>query len=82
MGQFFTETFLIVGIGAAAGFFTGWLLIKMTQNLPIQEFVGSPYFSPEVGLVAFAVLGIVGFSSGLLPAWRASRLDIVECLRR
>ena len=81
MSQFFTETFMIVGLGAAAGYATGWLLIQVTQNLPIQEFVGSPHFSPEVGLIAFAVLGFVGFASGLLPAWRASRLDIVECLR-
>ncbi len=81
MSQFFTETFMIVGLGAAAGYATGWLLIQVTQNLPIQEFVGSPHFSPEVGLIAFAVLGFVGFASGLLPAWRASRLDIIECLR-
>lgn len=81
MSQFFMETFMIVGLGAAAGYATGWLLIQVTQNLPIQEFVGSPHFSPEVGLIAFGVLGFVGFASGLLPAWRASRLDIVECLR-
>jgi putative ABC transport system permease protein len=57
-------------------------LIQLTQNLPIQEFVGSPYFAPEVGLVAFAVLALVGFASGLLPGLRASRLDVVECLRK
>ena len=82
MGQFFTETFMIIGVGAAAGYGSGWVLVKATQNLPIKEFVGSPYFSPEVGLIAFGVLGFVGFAAGLLPAWRASRLDIVECLRR
>jgi len=82
MGQFFTETFMIIGVGAAAGYGTGWVLVEATQNLPIKEFVGSPYFSPEVGLIAFGVLGFVGFAAGLLPAWRASRLDIVECLRR
>jgi putative ABC transport system permease protein len=82
MGQFFTETFMIIGIGAAAGYGIGWVLVQATQNLPIQEFVGSPYFSPEVGFIAFAVLGFVGLCAGFLPAWRASRLDIVECLRR
>ncbi|MCC5908317.1 MAG: FtsX-like permease family protein [Balneolaceae bacterium] len=82
MSQFFLETFMIVGIGAAAGYATGWALIRLTQNLPIQNFVGSPYFSPEVGLVAFVVLSLVGFTSGLLPAMRASRLDVVECLQR
>lgn len=82
MNQFFLETFMIVGIGAAAGYTTGWLLIKASQQIPIQEFVGTPYFSPEIGLIAFVVLSIVGFASGLLPAWRASRLNVVECLRR
>ena len=82
MGQFFLETFLIIGLGAGAGYAIGWLLVQATQNIPIKEYVGSPYFSPEVGLIAFAVLGFVGFASGLLPAWRASRLDIVDCLRR
>lgn len=82
MGQFFLETFLIIGVGAGAGYVIGWVLVQATQNIPIKEYVGAPYFSPEVGLIAFAVLGFVGFASGLLPAWRASRLDIVECLRR
>ena len=82
MGQFFVETFMIIGMGAAAGYGIGWLMVEATQNIPIKEFVGAPYFSPEVGLIAFAVLGFVGFAAGLLPAWRASRLDIVECLRR
>lgn len=82
MIQFFLETFMIVGLGAAAGYLTGWLLVKATQNIPIKEFVGAPHFSPEVGLLAFIVLGIVGFASGLLPAWRASRLNIIDCIRR
>lgn len=81
MAQFFLETFLIVGIGASAGYLIGWLLVQAMQNIPIREFVGAPYFSPEVGLIAFAVLGFVGLASGFLPAWRASQLDVVDCLR-
>lgn len=81
MSQFFLETFLIIGTGALAGYILGWLLIAAAQNNPIQDAVGVPYFSPSVGLTAFAVLSIVGLASGLLPAWRASRLDIIECLR-
>ncbi|HLR31569.1 MAG TPA: ABC transporter permease [Fodinibius sp.] len=82
MGQFFLETFMIIGIGAGAGYAVGWILVEATQNLPIKDFVGAPYFAPEVGLIALTVLGLVGFAAGLLPAWRASRLDIIECLRR
>lgn len=82
MIQFFLETFMIVGIGASMGYLVGWLLVESMQNIPIKEFVGTPYFSPQVGLIAFAVLGFVGFAAGLMPAWRASRLDVVECLRQ
>jgi len=81
MGQFFLETFLIVGMGATAGYLLGWGLVEATQNLPIKEFVGAPYFAPEVGFIAFAVLGFTGFAAGLLPAWRAANLTIVDCLR-
>ena len=81
MGQFFVETFMIIGIGAAAGYGIGWALVMATQNLPIKEFVGAPFFAPEVGMLAFLVLALVGLAAGFLPAWRASRLDIVECLR-
>lgn len=82
MIQFFLETFMIVGIGASAGYLIGWVLVELMQDIPIKEFVGTPYFSPQVGLIAFAVLGFVGLASGFLPAWRASRLDVVECLRK
>lgn len=81
MLQFFTESFLIVGIGAAMGYLVGWGIVQALQNNPIQEFVGSPIFSAEVGLIAFAVLSFIGLTAGFLPAMRASRLDIVECLR-
>lgn len=81
MMQFFMETFVIIGVGALAGFAIGWLLVASLQNLPIKEFVGAPFFAPEVGVIAFLVLGFVGFASGLLPAWRASRLEVVDCLR-
>lgn len=82
MGQFFTETFAVITIGAAAGYGIGWLLVQLTQNLPIKDFVGAPYFAPQVGLVAFVVLALVGLAAGFLPAWRASRLEITECLNR
>lgn len=81
LGQFFLETFIIVGMGAAAGYLIGWILVQSMQNIPIKEAVGTPYFSPGVGLIAFAVLGFIGFASGLLPAWKASRLNIIDCLR-
>lgn len=81
MTQFFGETFLLTGLGAGLGYAIGWLVVKGLAYNPIKEFVGVPIFTPEVGLIAFIVLAMIGFASGLMPAWRASRLDIVDCLR-
>lgn len=81
MTQFFTESFLIVGLGAIFGYSTGWLIVQALQQNPIQEFVGSPVFSAEVGIIAFLVLGFIGLTAGFLPAMRAARLNIVDCLR-
>lgn len=82
MGQFFLESFVIVGLGASLGYLIGYGLVQAMQNIPIKEFVGTPYFSPQVGLIAFGVLGFVGFAAGLLPAWRAAKLNVVDCLRQ
>ena len=79
--QFFSETLAIVAIGAALGFMIAWAIIQLLQTIPITEYVGTPEFSPIVGLIAFSVLGVVGLAAGLLPAIRASKLNIVESLR-
>lgn len=83
MLQFFAETFFVVGVGGALGYIIGWLLVQGLQLIPdnIAEYVGTPHFAPEVGIIAFLVLGLIGLAAGLMPARRASRLDVVECLR-
>jgi putative ABC transport system permease protein len=81
MIQFFSETFLIVGFGAILGYGIGWLLVQLMQNNPIKDVVGVPVFSSVVGLIALVVLALVGLTAGFLPAVRASRLDIIDCLR-
>jgi len=83
MIQFFAETFFVVGIGGGLGYLIGWLLVKGLQYIPdnISEYVGTPNFAPEVGIIAFLVLGLIGLAAGLMPARRAARLDVVECLR-
>lgn len=81
MLQFFSETFMIVGLGAILGYAIGWAIVEVMQNVPIREFVGAPVFSPIVGVVALVVLTLIGVVAGFLPAVRASRLDVIECLR-
>jgi putative ABC transport system permease protein len=82
MTQFFAETFFVVALGGVLGYLIGWVVIQAMQYIPISEYVGTPQFTPSVGIGAFAVLAFVGLAAGLLPARRASRLDVVECLRK
>lgn len=84
MGQFIFETFIIIGLSAFIGFTLAMGIIGLMANLPletIKEAVGVPEFNPMVGLVTVLVLGTIGFLAGYFPARRASRLDVVECLR-
>jgi putative ABC transport system permease protein len=79
--QFFSETFFIVFTGSAIGFIISYGIIAALSFLPIKEYVGTPVLSMEVVLITIFVLITVGLLSGLMPARRASNLDVVECLR-
>jgi putative ABC transport system permease protein len=81
MVQFFAETFLIIGIGAVIGFLIALGVAKALQFIPIREFVGVPEISGIVVVATVAVLGLIGFAAGLLPARRAANLNVVDCLR-
>jgi putative ABC transport system permease protein len=79
--QFFSETFFIVFTGSAIGFIISYGIIAALSFLPIKEYVGTPILSMEVVLITVLVLITVGLLAGLMPARRASNLDVVECLR-
>ena len=81
LAQFFLESFFIVGIGSAIGFLLSLGIVFVLQSLPIKDFVGTPVISSEVVVTTIAILGLVGLFAGLMPARRASNLDVVECLR-
>ena len=79
--QFFAETFFIVFTGSIIGFLISYGIISVLALMPIKEYVGIPELSYEVVCVTVFVLITVGLLSGLMPARRASNLDVVECLR-
>ena len=79
--QFFMETFFIIFLGSFIGFVIAYGLIEALQFIPIKEFVGTPVLSMDVVFVTVAILTIIGLVAGLMPARKASNLDVVECLR-
>ena len=81
MGEFFLETFVIIGSSAALGFIISIGLVKLINMFPIQDYVGTPVLSLSVALTAAAVLSSIGFLAGFFPARKAAYLDPVECLR-
>ena len=79
--QFISEAFIIIGMAAAIGFILAICLIKCIALLPIKEYVGTPELSITVALVTIFILGLIGFLAGFFPARKASRLEVVDCLR-
>jgi putative ABC transport system permease protein len=84
MGQFIFETFIIIGLSAFIGFTLAMSIITLMSILPLEtvkEAVGIPQFNPMVAIVTILVISTIGFLAGYFPARRASRLDVVDCLR-
>lgn len=81
LGQFILEAFIIIGIGAALGLVLTILILAGLTALPLDDYIGNPQLSVLTTLVAMAVLCLIGFFAGFFPARRASKLQVVDCLR-
>lgn len=73
--QFLIEAATLTGIGGVIGILIGALL-SLLINMFLPTYI--PLWAPIVGFVVSVGLGIV---FGLLPAWKAARLDPIEALR-
>jgi len=85
--QMLTEGALLVGLGATAGvtlsYWTTGLLHKAMDELPFGATPGWINTNIDLRVLAFTV-GIVALSvlgSSLVPAWLASRVNVVEVIK-
>ena len=79
--QFFAESMMLTGIAGLSGIFVGWGLCALINLLPKINFFAGMIVTPEVGMIAFGFLILVGVLSSIYPAFMASVVDPIEALR-
>lgn len=80
--QFAAESMILTLLSGAAGVSLGWGLCQLVNLLPLPEMVfAGMIITPEVALLAFGTLTLLGVLAALYPARLAAGLDPVEALR-
>jgi len=74
--QFLFEAITLSTIGGAIGILLAWIVGKI-----VTATIFPTYLSIVAILGALAASGGVGVLSGIIPAWKAARLDPIEALR-
>lgn len=74
--QFLVEAVTLSAIGGGVGVALAWVI-----GLAVSHYFLPTYLSITAVIVAVSVSGVVGILSGILPAWKAARLDPIEALR-
>jgi len=91
LGQFIAEGASLGVVGGIAGVVIGTLLAWLISGIGIpmppppgmaHGYIGQIRITPALTASAFALAAITATVASLYPAWRASRLVIVDALRR
>lgn len=80
------EAVVIGGLGGALGLALSYPLVERGMGRFIEENMGSffPYFriSEGTAVAALVLALLLGLAAGLVPAYRAARLNVIDSLRR
>jgi len=79
--MFFMETLAVSFVGGGAGVALGVASCLLLGRLDVPDVVPVPELSAGIVLVAVGVMAAVGALAGLVPAWRATRVDPAVTLR-
>jgi putative ABC transport system permease protein len=75
------ESALIAVVGGGLGLALSYIFITVVGD-PTHGLLPAFYFPTPAVIVGLGLVGALGLASGFLPAWQASRLRIVDALRR
>jgi putative ABC transport system permease protein len=81
LAEFFLETFAVVSMGGLAGVGLGSALTLAMASIEAGDLFPVPVYSWSAVAISLLVMTVVGVLAGLIPAWRASRIDPAETLR-
>ncbi len=83
-GQIVLEALLLTAVAGYAGLIAGMLSMDLVARL-VPGGEGTFFQNPGVDLASalrsLGILALAGLAAGLMPAWRAVRIDTVEALR-
>jgi putative ABC transport system permease protein len=79
--QFLMESVFVTFFAGLVGLFLGCSICLAIGMLELPRLVAAPEIDPLVMAVSFFSMTLVGILSGILPALRASQMQIVEALR-
>jgi putative ABC transport system permease protein len=80
LGIVLLESCAIAVIGGGIGLLLAWTIIA--QGDPTGGLLPIFHFPPRDLVLGILLVGLLGLAAGLLPAVQASRLKIVDALRR
>jgi putative ABC transport system permease protein len=81
VAQFFVETLTVTGLGGLVGVALGVGGCLLLGRLEVPDLIPMPILNTRIVALAVGVMGAVGLGAGVIPAWRAARVDPAETLR-
>jgi putative ABC transport system permease protein len=81
LSLYLAESVTLALIGGIAGVMIAMLLMYLLGKSPVPGLPTSMKVTPPIGVLALVVAALVGLISTIVPAYRASRTNIVEGLR-
>jgi putative ABC transport system permease protein len=82
MGMFLCESVLIGLLGGVLGALGGKLLFAIVDLSKVAPGLGLFYIPWSTALYGLALAACVGLFSGVIPAWRAAHVSVVDGLRK
>jgi len=79
--QFLVEAIFVTFLAGFVGILLGCSICLGLGSIELPHLVAAPEIDPLIMAISFITMTLVGVSSGILPALRASKMQVVEALR-